>query len=42
MNPILQELLGTDVGLMSLAVLGGIVVIAIGLTIIVRRKMRES
>lgn len=42
MNPIWQELLGTDVGLMSLAVLVGIVVIAVALTIIVRRKMREQ
>jgi hypothetical protein len=41
MNPAWQELLTTDVGLMSLAVLVGIGVIAVVLFVIVRRKMNE-
>lgn len=41
MNPAWRELLSTDVGLMSLAVIAGIFVIAIGIGVIVRNKMRE-
>ena len=42
MNPAWKELLTTDVGLMSLAVLVGIGVIAVVLYVIVRRKMNET
>jgi len=42
MNPAWNELLTTDVGLMSLAVLIGIGVIAIVITVIIRRKMNEG
>jgi hypothetical protein len=42
MNPAWQELLTTDVGLMSLAVLVSIGVIAVVLFVIVRRKMNET
>lgn len=42
MNSAWKELLTTDVGLMSLAVLIGIGVIAVVITVVIRRKMRES
>lgn len=41
MNPAWQELFNTDVGLMSFAVIAGILIIAISFAAIVRKKMRE-
>ena len=42
MNPIWNELLTTDVGLMSLAVILGMLVISVVITVIIRRKIAES
>jgi hypothetical protein len=41
MKPIYQELFTTDVGLLSLAVLAGMLIIGATLYVILRRKMRE-
>lgn len=37
-----QDLLSTDVGLMSFAVIIGVMVIGAVLTVFIRRKMREA
>ena len=42
MNPLLHELLSDPVGIMSLITIGGVVVIALAIGIIVRRKMHEE
>lgn len=42
MNPAWNELLTTDVGIMSLAVIAGVCVIAVVLAVIVRKKMNET
>jgi hypothetical protein len=42
MNSAWNELLTTDVGIMSLAVIGGVCVIAVALLVIIRRKMNET
>lgn len=42
MNSAWNELLTTDVGVMSLIVIAGVCVIAVTLAVIVRRKMRET
>jgi hypothetical protein len=41
MKPIYQELFGTDVGLLSLAVIAVTLIIGVVLYVILRRKMRE-
>jgi hypothetical protein len=41
MNSAWKELFTTDVGLMSLAVLVGIGVIAVVIAVVIRRKMNE-
>jgi len=41
MSPLAKELFTTDVGLMSLAVIVGIIVIGAWVYVVVRRKMRE-
>jgi len=42
MNSAWNELLTTDVGLMSLAVIVGVLVISVVISVILRRKMAES
>ena len=42
MNSAWNELLTTDVGLMSLAVIVGVIVISVVLSVIIRKKMAES
>jgi hypothetical protein len=42
MNSVWNELLTTDVGLMSLAVIVGMLVMSVVITVIIRRKMAES
>ncbi|MDH5254860.1 MAG: DUF3149 domain-containing protein [Gammaproteobacteria bacterium] len=39
---LLQEMPGTDVGLMSLAVTAGVLVIATGIAVLVVRKVRHD
>lgn len=41
MNSAWNELLITDVGLMSLAVIVGVLVISVVISVIIRRKMAE-
>lgn len=42
MDPLLHELFSDPVGLMSLAALGGVLLIGLAIAIIVRRKMRDE
>jgi len=42
MNPLLHELLSDPVGIMSLVTIGGVLVIALGIAVIIRRKMSEE
>ncbi len=42
MNPAWNELLTTDVGIMSLVVIVGVCVIGVVLAVIVRKKMNET
>jgi hypothetical protein len=42
MNSAWNELLTTDVGLMSLAVIVGVLVISVVISVILRKKMAES
>ena len=42
MNPLLHELIADPVGLMSLAALGAVLLIGVGIGVIVRRKMRDE
>ena len=42
MNGLMVDLFTSDVGLMSLAVIVGVVVIAVTLAVIIRRKMNET
>lgn len=42
MDPLLHELFSDPVGLMSLATIGGVILIALALFAIVRRKMRQE
>ena len=42
MNSAWNELLTTDVGLMSLAVIVGVLVMSVVITVILRKKMAES
>ena len=42
MDPLLHELLSDPVGIMSLVTIGGVLVIALGIAVIIRRKMSEE
>lgn len=42
MNPLLHELFSDPVGIMSLVTIGGVLVIAAAIALIVRRKMRDE
>jgi hypothetical protein len=42
MDPLLHELFSDPVGIMSLVTIGGVLVIAIAIAVIVRRKMSEE
>lgn len=42
MDPLLHELFSDPVGIMSLVTIGGVIVIAAAIALIVRRKMREE
>jgi len=42
MDPLLHELFSDPVGIMSLVTIGGVLVIAVAIALIVRRKMREE
>ena len=42
MDPLLHELFSDPVGIMSLVTIGGVLVIALAIWIIVRRKMHEE
>jgi hypothetical protein len=42
MDPVLHELFSDPVGLLSLAALGAVLLIGVGIAIVVRRKMRDE
>ena len=42
MDPLLHELFSDPVGIMSLVTIGGVLVIAVAIGVIVRRKMQEE
>jgi len=42
MDPLLHELFSDPVGIMSLVTIGGVLVVALVITVIIRRKMREE
>lgn len=42
MDPLLHERFSDPVGIMSLVTIGGVVVIAVGIAVTVRRKMGEE
>lgn len=42
MEPLLHELFSDPVGIMSLVTIGGVLVIAVAIAVIVRRKMRDE
>jgi hypothetical protein len=42
MDPLLHELFSDPVGIMSLVTIGGVLVIALAIAVIIRRKMREE
>ncbi len=42
MDPLLHELFSDPVGIMSLVTIGGVLVIALAITVIIRRKMGVS
>jgi hypothetical protein len=42
MDPLLHELFSDPVGIMSLVTIGGVLVVALTIAMIVRRKMHEE
>jgi len=42
MNPLLHELFSDPVGILSLVTIGGVLVIAAAIALIIRRKMRDE
>lgn len=42
MDPLLHELFSDPVGIMSLVTIGGVLVIALAIAVIIRRKMSEE
>jgi len=42
MHPLLHELFSDPVGILSLVTIGGVIVIGLALTVIIRRKISEE